>query len=313
MPAPSEFPKRPTKPTPLHPRRVRGGVRPRHLGEGAPSWASQRWLRLIEASAAGTAQIEGLQYARQGQTRQFSVGPGAVAASVQGRADRPYAARLEVAVFAPERWDRVVGAMAEGALYAAKMLSGDLPPSIEDVFSPAGLRLFPSEPGEVTASCTCTEPTPWCKHACCAAYLLADRLQDDPWLMFTLRGLERAELIERLRQRRAIAGVTGGAAAVYGQRVPGVSDVLSPPLASCLDCFWDEGPGLEGLELPLTPPAVSHPLLRRLGPSPFQSEEKGRAFPLVGLLATCYDLIGEAARHGPAAPEARGGVAPGEV
>jgi hypothetical protein len=41
--------------------------------------------------------------------------------------------------------------------------------------------------------------------------------------------------------------------------------------------------------MPISTPDVSHPLLRRMGASPFQ----GAKFPMVGLLATCYDVISQ--------------------
>jgi hypothetical protein len=66
--------------------------------------------------------------------------------------------------------------------------------------------------------------------------------------------------------------------------------------------FWAVGDGLSRLDTPIEPPPISCVLLRRLGPSPFP---EGR-FPLLGLLATCYDMIGreavEGVEHAPDAP-----------
>jgi uncharacterized Zn finger protein len=329
------------RPLPAKPRKVRGGVK-LPAGDIAPpashtAWASQRWLRLIEQAAVGQPLVEGLEYARLGQTKRLEVTPGQVAAAVQGRADRPYTTTIALTPFSTEDWERVVAAMSEGAIYAAKLLAGELPPNIEDIFGPLGLKLFPTEPAELKVSCNCaqimaaresalsvrslgsqtaagangagaaspesgTAPKPgavppapsegWCKHICCVAYLIAHKLASEPFLMFTLRGLEGRDLLERLRQKRTIAGAGGGNTPVYPQRVPGVSDAPFPSLEESLDKFWDAGPGLDQIDLPLSPPPVSHPLLRRLGPSPFT----GAQFPLVGLLASCYDVIGEKAQ-----------------
>jgi hypothetical protein len=62
-------------------------------------------------------------------------------------------------------------------------------------------------------------------------------------------------------------------------------------LDACLDRFWEAGLELDQVDAPIAPPEVSHPLLRRLGPSPFEQSR----FPFVGLLATCYDVISAAA------------------
>jgi uncharacterized Zn finger protein len=273
------------------PRKVRRGIR---LGaepaDLEASWAAQRWLRLVDAAASADAILNGLEYARLGQVRHVGFDPGHVGGLVQGRVYRAYSASLQFTRFAPEQWDKAVEAMVDQARYAAKLLAGELPPNIEDVFGPLGLHLFPATPQEVTTSCTCSEPQPWCKHVCCLAYLLAERLSHDTMLVFSLRGLPGEELIERLRQRRAVTGSTQGATPVYVPRVPGVAEIVQPPLEQTLDSFWDAPPGLDRLDLPVEPPAVSHPLLRRLGPSPFAAG----GFPLVGLLATCYEQISEA-------------------
>ena len=282
----------------VNPRRVRGGVKLKAKeGEEPESWVTQRMNRIVEAAATGSTLREGLEYARMGQTKKLEVGTGRITASIQGRGDRPYRTTLAIEPFTDKRWAQMIESMADQALYAAKLLAGELPPNIEDLFAPLGLRLFPTEPGEFGVTCSCSDPgkddNPWCKHAVCAAALAAERLGEDPFLIFTLRGIMGEELIERLRERRAMAGQGPGATPVYSAHVPGVSDANPTPLEAAVvesvDRFWKAGPELSGIELPLARPEVSHVLLRRLGPSPFTEAR----FPLVGLLATCYELIGE--------------------
>jgi uncharacterized Zn finger protein len=340
----------------LRPRKVRGGVKlaagqgvgikaPEPGPDGQPaqnspppqSWAAQRWGRFVEQVAPGANLAEGLDYALQGQTKRLSVQAGMIDASVQGREFRAYVTRLEFATFKEEQWHAVVAALADSAIYSAKLLSGEVPANIEDIFAPLGLKLFPSEPGDVKSTCTCgpreTVATPipggvaidgqpmmqpalpessppipaaphstsWCKHGCCVAHLFAARLSSDPFLMFVLRGIEAEDLRERLRQKRVVVGAATGSMPVYSQRISGASDVSSPPLDQSLQGFYDAGESLASLETPIMLPPVSHPLLRRLGSSPFLSAP----FPLVGLLASCYETISaetiEAAQRSPAA------------
>lgn len=335
---PPNFDRRPAKPT-LNPRRVVGGVRLQGRGpapeEGAPvapdavspaggegarswTWASARWMRPVEERAPNEQLAEGLEYARTGQTRTLDVRPGMIEAKVQGRMPTAYRTVVRLPTFGAEQWDQVTSNMAKEARYGASLLAGELPTGIEDLFVPLGLRLFPTEAGDVSISCTCdvftgrklnpdgtVVPAPprtgepgaavWCKHLCCAMYLVAERLATSPLLVFALRGLPEADLLERLRQQRAVAGLqrTGSSSvSVYTPHVPGL-DRPAGPLEDTVDRFWqspDESTAGE-LDLPIARPDVVHPLLRRLGPSPFA----GAKFPLVGLLATCYDVITDAA------------------
>lgn len=318
-PRPQPYTRAP-KPLPMKPRRVRGGVKISSTEQASlwtESWAAQRWVRIIEQAAPGKRAVDGLEYASLGQTKSLIVETSTLVASVQGRAERPYQVKFQFDPFTPEQWEKVVAVMTDQAVYAAKLLAGDLPTNIEDVFVPLGLKLFPTEFSEIAFSCTCQEhqaeertrsaakaagqspgPLLWCKHGACAAYLLAQRLASDPFAMFKLRGLDGQELLERLRHSRAVANSSKTNPSVYAGRVPGVSDAGTVAFEATRD-FWEPGPDLERLEAPIEPPPVSHPLLRRLGPSPLTGLAKSggdapASFPLVGLLASCYEVISEA-------------------
>lgn len=360
MSSQSRFERRPAKPT-LHPRRVVGGVRlqsrtvpppaPSPTAPAAPgaepaaapssagwTWASARWMRLAELNASPDQLAEGLEYARAGQTRTLEIKPGHFSGKVQGRMPQSYQTAIRLPTFSHDEWELILAAMSSQAKYAASILSGELPTNIEDLFSPHGLRLFPTEPSDLSLSCNCSvftgiEPvvappiyssqpmpnpaapvaplppppppppppkrnpgTPWCKHICCLMYLIGERLAQQPLLLLSLRGMPEADVVERLRQQRAVAGMArsgfGGAVPVYQPHVPSV-DTAVAPLADCLLGFWHapDPDALNALDLTISKPEVSHPLLRRLGPSPFT----GMKFPLVGLMATCYDVVSAAA------------------
>jgi uncharacterized Zn finger protein len=299
-----------------NPRRVRGGVKiPGDEGAIERAWASARFWRLVEQAAGGDALRGGLEYARLGQTKRLDIGgvldsggvgsapgtpgPGAlphgvIVAYVQGRMPRAYRTELRLTPLSAAQRDQLTAALLEQPRVAAKLLAGELPQNIDDATAPAGVHLFPAGVSDVSVSCTCADPTPatgWCKHAVCAAALAAMRLAAQPLEIVDLRGLPRGELIERLRDQRAItSGAAVGPAPVYAAAVPGASDVRGEALdaVSAAD-FWRAGPELDRLDTPIERPGAGHVLLRRLGPSPFP---EGR-FPLVGLLATCYELISE--------------------
>ena len=312
-------------PPAANPRKVRGGER-LEVRDGTPlAWAGQRVMRMLETVATGAAVAEGVAYARGAQVRTMTIGSGHVSARVQGRVFSAYQVDLRLPTFTHEQWEQALGAMAREARHLASLLAGEVPAGIEDVFVPLQLRLFPQDASDMAAACNCgrfghnTPATPWCKHVACVVAMLADRVSRDPFKIFALRGLAKDDLLERLRQQRALlsarvaaaaanpggagaesgalgAGLSGRAVAAYSPRVPGVGEKPAMPLQHCLDDFWSAPADAPELELALEPPAVSHPMLRRLGQSPFSG---GVAkFPLVGLLATCYEVIGQRARMG---------------
>lgn len=280
----------------VNPRRVRGGVKLKlKVGETPASWVTQRLLRVAETGGAlNDVYKDGIEYARLGQTKRLTIEDTLCEGIIQGRSDKPYTATLGLEEFCAESQEKIIAAMADQVRYAAKLLAGELPSNIEDVFAPLGLKLFPAEPEDINPVCSCPDwkpDAPWCKHTVCLTALLAEKLGEDPMTIFGLRGMPGQELIDGLRQKRAV-GVQGpGPSPVLHQHVTGVSDISSPPLEDSIDSFWEVGNELAELDTPIAPPTVNCVLLRRLGPSPFIDGQ----FPLIGLMATCYQLIGEAA------------------
>jgi uncharacterized Zn finger protein len=304
------------------PRKVRGGVKLDPKTNFAElAWSGQRWYRLVEDCAPNAALAEGVAYARAGQTRSLTLHAGRIEARVQGRLPGAYTVEIRLPTFTHEQWEAAAGAMSTEARFLAAMLSGEVPPTIEDLFAPLHLRLFPAGAPDLTVSCNCgklgqqaiayaksanitlpgpvTLPgdSPWCKHVCCVMGLLAERLSRDPFVIFELRGQAKEDLLERLRQRRAVLGAaraTGGAGRpvpAYVPRIPGVGEEPAPPLEHTVLDFWRAPKPLAALDLTMDRPPASHVLLRRLGASPFDQSR----FPLVGLMATCYDVISDAA------------------
>ncbi len=298
--APTGFVRRPA-PIRTKPRRVSGGIRLSGPQEAPQGWAGQRWMRVVEEEAPPDHVAQGLEYARSGQTRSIDTKAGHISARVQGRQLEAYKVQIRIPTFTHPQWETVMEHMLAQARYVAKLLAGDLPPSIEDVFIPAGLRLFPTEAQDIAPSCSCGVGQPWCKHVCCVMRLLADRLDAEAFLIFELRGLAQDDLLERARHHRQVAGAgeIGAPIPVYKPHLPGVDDRAIPALDERADSFWQLGGDLEELDIPLDRPEVSYPLLRRLGPSPFESAK----FPLFGLMQTCYEVISEAMVAGADAAE----------
>ncbi len=273
------------------PRRVRGGVR--LVAKEMPlrlSWPGRRWMHALERNATPEAIAEGFEYARKGQTRTLEFEPGRVLAAVQGRAVRSYRVVIQFQALDDAQWDAVVDRIVNQASYGAMLLSGEAPESLTELFDDLPVPLVAGDTDDPLVSCTCDEGIPWCKHVCCAVLLTAEALEKDMLKLFTLRGLPADELLERVRDRRESLGLNSGSGGpAAGTTELGADRDASPPLDACIDSFWDAGKGLNELDTSIRTPEASHALLRRLGPSPFQ----GAKFPLVGLLATCYDVISE--------------------
>src|SRR4029079_13420236 len=128
-------------------------------------------------------------------------------------------------------WERVIDGMSSEALYPARLLSGEMPEQIEDVFSAAGSSLFPRDGDDMQTRCTCPDWANPCKHIAAVHYLLGERFDEDPFLMFLLRGRSQEEIIAALRARRG-----GGAAE------PQTDEPTEMPGETDLATFWQAPP-----------------------------------------------------------------------
>src|SRR5688500_4465796 len=84
------------------------------------------------------------------------------------------------------------------AMRTARADRGEMPPEIESVFESARVSLFPSRASELATACSCPDWSNPCKHVAAVYYLLGEEFDRDPFLLFTLRGLTRAEQLAQL-------------------------------------------------------------------------------------------------------------------
>ncbi|MEU0550081.1 SWIM zinc finger family protein [Micromonospora sp. NPDC005979] len=262
------------------PRRVDGGLKARSTrGAIGRSWWSRRFLEVLESFALGTRLTRGRSYARAGQVLRLDVTPGRVTAQVQGSRPRPYEVWIALAAFPEALWSRIEDELAGQAFFSARLLAGDLPDELEELFAAAGAPLFPAAVDELTQRCNCPDFAVPCKHLAATFYLLAEAFDADPFELLHWRGRSRADLLDRLRARRAEAtGTTASPApASIVDTSPSAVDVLPPtgasralaglaatPVAEAVDRFWTAP-----VPLPDRPPRLATGpdlLLRQLGP-----------------------------------------------
>jgi uncharacterized Zn finger protein len=212
-------------PPPSRPRAVADGLKARSTrGSIAKTWWSQRFISILEGFDMGTRLQRGRNYARKGQVISIDIQPGQVLAKVQGSRAKPYQVRIGVDAFEESDWSYIEQVLAENAWYSAALLSGEMPEDVEDVFSAAGLSLFPAASSDLFLDCSCPDYALPCKHVAAVFYLLAESFDEDPFRILAWRGRERDELLANLQAARSSAGEP--------QRGSW------QPLEECLDTFY---------------------------------------------------------------------------
>jgi uncharacterized Zn finger protein len=178
---------------------AKGAIR-RGFGQ---TWWGRAWVEALEqrASLDPNRLPRGRTYARRGTVGDLTVRAGEVRAAVRGSRARPYDVRVRVRTYTPEEWDQVVEALAGRLGHTAALIDGELPPEVAEELRAAGLDPLPGA-GEVQPRCSCPDWADPCKHAAAVCYLVAEALDEDPFLLFEIRGRSRPELLAALRARR---------------------------------------------------------------------------------------------------------------
>jgi len=261
-----------------------GGIEARsRRGAIGETWWSRRFIELLESFGVGSRLKRGRTYARSGQVVELDVEHGVVLAKVQGSRYSPYRVRIRFKALSENQWRRAEKAMVSEALPLAKLLAGEMPHEIEELFDSCKLALFPRSPSELTATCTCPDGVNPCKHIAAAYYILAERFDEDPFLIFTWRGRDQDELVKSLRKRRVPAG-PGAKTSTTSARASNVPEP-NAPLSTVLDSFWSCGPELEAFHVSPLAGEVPDALLLQLGPAPIEVGERNLAEVLAGVYA----------------------------
>jgi uncharacterized Zn finger protein len=260
---------------PSIPRQARGGIKAQsRQGAFAKSWWGRRWTAVLEEFHIGARLGRGKSYARSGQVVGIDVEKGRVAATVQGSRVQPYRVAIRVKTLSPAEWRKLGRVLGRQAIFAAKLLAGEMPENIEEAFKEAGLSLFPGRRNDLKTECSCPDWSNPCKHIAAVYYLLGEEFDRDPFLMFKLRGLEREALVDLLGEHSSGRRARGAQTTGVPSPLEHDAELRSEPRASDPEEFWGLGarPTDAGGEVRI--PSLPAALPKRLGNFPFWRGEE---------------------------------------
>jgi hypothetical protein len=184
----------------------------------------------------------------------------------------------------------------------------DVAGSHRRVRSIVSASLFPTAPNHLRLHCSCPDWVNVCKHVGATCYLLGEQFDEDPFLLFRLRGRGQDEVLEGLRRRAGGAHARDARARPSGD-APGADEVTTATIDAAraaavaaplgLDGFWTAGGAPPSIDLPAERPDLS--LLRRLGPiKALDDDLLARLGPVYRSVAAAATSALEAADAGPA-------------
>ncbi|WP_282691703.1 SWIM zinc finger family protein [Streptomyces sp. CC208A] len=181
-------------------RRTFPAVPPRTTADGsfAATWWGNAWVGALERTALDPARLaRGRSYAERGHVDAVTVTPGRVVAYVHGSRIRPYRTEIRMRTLGDDGWELFLDQAAARPAHMAALLDKEVPHALQVVEG-----LLPA-PGDLLPDCSCPDDGFPCKHAAALCYQAARLLDEDPFVLFLMRGRGEGELLAELSRRNA--------------------------------------------------------------------------------------------------------------
>lgn len=161
----------------------------------AKSWWGKSWCENLERYADYETRLSrGRRYVRTGAVVDLQINKGKILARVQGTRKTPYKVEIRISPLSKQRIESITKKCGTRVETLEKLVSGDFPKELKDVFFDEG-GLFP-EPREISFSCSCPDWAIMCKHIVATLYGVGARLDEEPLLFFSLRGIDTNRFVD---------------------------------------------------------------------------------------------------------------------
>ena len=170
------------------------------------TWWGKVFIEALE-SITDTGRLQrGRSYARGNKVKSFDINGNKITAKVRGSInpyfgvykEPTYKISIEMKPIAKTKWDLAIDKLSSKASTISRLLLNEVPDNIESTFSELELHLLPYSRQDFKTSCSCPDYANPCKHIAGVYYLVAAQLDENPFLLFELRGLSKSELQQKL-------------------------------------------------------------------------------------------------------------------
>ncbi|MGB5636036.1 MAG: SWIM zinc finger family protein [Waterburya sp.] len=172
------------------------------------TWWGKVFIEALESFTDSGRLQRGRSYARGNKVKSFDIDGNQITAVVRGSVnpyfgvykEPTYNISIEIKPIAKAKWNLVVDKLSSKASIISRLLLNEVPDNIESAFSELGLHLLPHSRQDFKTNCSCPDYANPCKHIAGVYYLVASQLDENPFLLFELRGLSKSELQKKLAQ-----------------------------------------------------------------------------------------------------------------
>jgi uncharacterized Zn finger protein len=232
------------------------------LGE---SWWTTEFLSLMNPSLFNDKELAlGKKLAERGQVAVNSLSVGQISTIVLGSIGGNHRVSIWV-MDLEEEWEIVFRILALNQPLYKKLLSGDYSQDLHEIFKASGIWIIPTTLNDLDYTCEC-EGSHICSHIFASYLSLGKYVNDDPMVLFQLRGKTRQEIISKveLYTQYEVNGTIPDDSLILP--VEEEEEVQISP-----EGFYEARLNLNDIRFRINPPPDKEKkLINQLGPSPFK-------------------------------------------
>ena len=190
------------------------------------------WCDNLEAYSDFANRLpRGRAYVRNGSVVDLQIAQGMVTARVAG--SELYKIEIKISPLKVKLWKSIQTECAGKIDSLMELLQGRLSSAVMEIVTRPARGLFPT-PREIELDCSCPDWADMCKHVAASLYGVGARLDENPELLFLLRGVDAAELITRASATDAVrqSTQTDGAPAMSESELADVFGIELAPASA---------------------------------------------------------------------------------
>ncbi|MDR1577538.1 MAG: SWIM zinc finger family protein [Deltaproteobacteria bacterium] len=160
----------------------------------AESFWGKSWCQHFERQADYSNRLSrGRSYVMNDAVCHLELSAGRIYSLVSG--SELYEVEMNVAPLSPAKWEKIKKLCQGQISTLVELLCGQFSAEVMAVVSHPVNGMFPLT-GEISYKCSCPDWAGLCKHVAAVFYALGNRLDNSPELLFQLRGVDPAELLD---------------------------------------------------------------------------------------------------------------------
>jgi SNF2 family DNA or RNA helicase/uncharacterized Zn finger protein len=160
------------------------------------TWWGQQWIHVLEGLDQSGRLARGRTYANNGSVISIDFDKNTIKAKVRGTRPIPYKVSFEIEPLSAADQARVMGLITENPLFLTQLLNRQLPAEFYDECRRKDIHLFPGSWESLNSVCNCPDWHDPCKHRAAVLYLVANEIDQNPFIILELRDFDLFKALE---------------------------------------------------------------------------------------------------------------------